>query len=148
MLFRLMIFDTLPRDDYAPMLLWWLGAPGAVPPISPYGYRALSVLAAVPFYHLLPPFALTNLPANLTPQYVQATAALAAMSFGALVGSAVMAYRLVPRSLRPGAAGGHLRGVVRSGRAALRIAVRRRSAGDLCRRTGAVFRRARARFSP
>ena len=94
-LFRLMIFDTLPRDDYAPMLLWWLGAPGAVPPISPYGYRALSVLAAVPFYHLLPPFALTNLPANLTPQYVQATAALAAMSFGALVGSAVMAYRLV-----------------------------------------------------
>ena len=67
-LFRLMIFDTLPRDDYAPMLLWWLGQPGAVPPTSPYGYRVLSMLAAVPFYHLLPPFALTNLPGNLTPR--------------------------------------------------------------------------------
>jgi hypothetical protein len=94
MLFRLMIFDTLPRDDYAPMLLWWLGAPGAVPPISPYGYRALSMFAAVPFYHLLPPFALTNLPGNLTGEYVRATAALAAVSFVALTASAVMAYRL------------------------------------------------------
>ena len=93
-LFRLMIFDTLPRDDYAPMLLWWLGAPGAVPPTSPYGYRALSILAAVPLYHLLPPFALTNLPGNLTPEYVRATAALAAVSFVALTASAVMAYRL------------------------------------------------------
>ena len=93
-LFRLMIFDTLPRDDYAPMLLWWLGQSGAVPPTSPYGYRALSILAGVPLYHLLPPFALTNLPGNLTPEYVRATAALAAVSFVALTASAVMAYRL------------------------------------------------------
>ena len=94
-LFRLMIFDTLPRDDYAPMLLWWLGEPGAVPPTSPYGYRALSMLVAVPFYHLLPPFTLTRLPGSLTPQYVQATAALATVSFVALVASAVTACRLV-----------------------------------------------------
>jgi len=94
-LFRLMIFDTLPRDDYAPMLLWWLGEAGAAPPVSPYGYRVLSMLVAAPFYYLLPSFALTNLPASLTPEYVKATAALATVSFAALVASAVMAYRLV-----------------------------------------------------
>ena len=101
-LFRLMIFDTLPRDDYAPMLLWWLGEPGAVPPTSPYGYRALSMLAAAPFYHLLPPFTLTRLPGNLTPEYVKATAALATASFVALIASALMAYRLVRDRFRFG----------------------------------------------
>jgi hypothetical protein len=93
-LFRLVIFDTLPRDDYAPMLLWWLGQPGGAPPQSPYGYRVLSMLAAAPFYHLLPSFALTNLPGHLTAEYVRATAALAAVSFVGLTASAAMAYRL------------------------------------------------------
>ena len=50
------------------------------------------------------------------------------------------------RSLRARPAGRHLCGAVRSGGAALRVAVRRRSAGDLRRRAGAVFRRARVRF--
>ena len=145
-LFRLMIFDTLPRDDYAPMLLWWLGQPGAVPPTSPYGYRVLSMLAAVPFYHLLPPFALTNLPGNLTPRIC----ARHRGARGGLVRGADGECRHgVPaggRPLRARAAGRHLRGAVRSGGAALRVAVRRRSAGDLRRRAGAVFRRARVRF--
>jgi hypothetical protein len=93
-LFRLMIFNTLPRDDYAPYLLWLLGESGGAFPASPYGYRILSVLAAAPFYYLLPPFALTNLPGDLGAQYVRATAALSISSYLALVASGVLGYRL------------------------------------------------------
>jgi hypothetical protein len=93
-IFRLMIFSTFPRDDYAPMLLWWLGEGGGAAPQSPYGYRVLSVLAAAPFYYLLPPFTLTNLPAGLGAEYVRATAALAASSFVAIAAGAALAYRL------------------------------------------------------
>ena len=101
-LFRLMIFNTFPRDDYAPMLLWWLGEAGGTAPQSPYGYRLLSVLSAAPFYHLLPPFTLTNLPGGLSAEYVKATAALAASSFVALVASAALAYRLAVDRFRLG----------------------------------------------
>jgi hypothetical protein len=94
-IFRLMIFNTFPRDDYAPMLLWWLGEAGGAAPQSPYGYRVLSVLTAAPFYYLLPPFTLTNLPGGLGAEYVKATAALAASSFVALSAGAALAYRLV-----------------------------------------------------
>ena len=62
MLFRLMIFNTFPRDDYASILLGWLGEPGGAPLESPYGYRALSVLAAAPLYYLLPEPELTRMP--------------------------------------------------------------------------------------
>jgi hypothetical protein len=93
--FRLMAFDTVPRDDYARYLLWLLHEPGAAFPGSLYGYRILSVLVAAPFYYALPGLPLTNLPANLDPNYLKATAALAAVSYLAMVASAIMAYRLV-----------------------------------------------------
>lgn len=101
-LFRLMIFHTSPRDDYAPILLWWLGAPGANFPLSPYGYRVLSVFIAAPLYSLLSPLALTNLPAGMTAEYVRATAALAAVSFAVIVASMAVAYRLVIDRFRLG----------------------------------------------
>lgn len=95
MLFRLMIFDTLPRDDYARILLWWLGEPGALPPTSPYGYRVLSVLVAAPFYYMLPPFSLTNLPGTSSLEFVRGTAAFATASYLAIIACMVVAYRLV-----------------------------------------------------
>jgi hypothetical protein len=95
-IFRLTIFDTLPRDDYSRILLWWLGAGAdAAPPGSPYGYRVLSNLAGAPFYYLLPSFALTNLPAQLGAEYIRANAAMAAASFMGLIVSMALAYRLV-----------------------------------------------------
>lgn len=100
--FRLMAFNTVPRDDYARYLLWLLHEPGAAFPGSPYGYRILSVLAAAPFYYLLPGLPLTNLPTDLEPTYLKATAALAAVSYLAMVAGAMMAYRLVvDRFARP-----------------------------------------------
>jgi hypothetical protein len=94
-IFRLMAFNTVPRDEYAPYLLWLLHEPGAGFPGSLYAYRILSVLAAAPFYYLLPALPLTNLPAELTPTYLKATAALAAVSYLAILAGAVIAYRLV-----------------------------------------------------
>ncbi len=89
-----MVFDTLPRDDYAPFLLWLAGAPGGAFPESPYGYRLLTMVAALPLYYALPALRLTNLPAALTPQYVQATAAIAALSYLSLLAAGLLSYRI------------------------------------------------------
>ncbi|HUN43875.1 MAG TPA: hypothetical protein VMU81_26575 [Acetobacteraceae bacterium] len=91
---RIMVFNTVPRDDYAPFLLWLVRAPGGAFPESPYGYRILTMVAALPLYYLLPALRLTNLPPALTPQYAQATAALAALSYLSLLGSGLLMYRL------------------------------------------------------
>jgi hypothetical protein len=90
---RVMVFDAVPRDDYAPFLLWLIGAPGGVFPVSPYGYRIVTMLAAVPFYYALPAFRLTNLPTSLDPYTIQATAAIAALSYLSVLGSGLLAYR-------------------------------------------------------
>lgn len=50
--YREMIFNTVPHDDYAPYLLHIIGQPGGTVPPSPFAERYLSVLAAVPFFHL------------------------------------------------------------------------------------------------
>ena len=93
-IFRLMIFSTVPRDDYAPFLLWLLHMPGGGFPISPYGYRILSMVAAAPFYFILPTIHLTNIPEAIPEPYLKATAAIAALSFVSLIAASIMAYRL------------------------------------------------------
>jgi hypothetical protein len=95
LIFRMAIFSTMPRDDYAPYLLWLLNEPGGAPAISPFGYRILSVLLAAPLYYVLPPIHFTNVPADVALPYLRATAALSALSFIALISGAVLAYRLV-----------------------------------------------------
>jgi len=84
-IYRTMAFHTLPRDDYAPFLLWLVGGPGGAFPGSPYGYRVLSVAAAVPFYYMLPPLRLSELPARISVAYLKATAAIALLSWLAMV---------------------------------------------------------------
>src|SRR5271165_2939816 len=93
-IYRLMVFNTVPRDDYAAFLLWLVGSPGGSFPQSPYGYRLLSMVAAAPFYYLLPPLRVTNLPADLTAPYVRATAAIAALSYLSLLLAAALIYRV------------------------------------------------------
>ncbi|GAC1341956.1 MAG: hypothetical protein NVSMB18_15090 [Acetobacteraceae bacterium] len=98
MIYRLSVFNTVPRDDYAPFLLWLLGQPGGVFPESPYGFRVLSMLAAAPFYYVLPDIPLTNTPAGLSGPYLRATAALAAVAFLAWIASAMLAYAAARRA--------------------------------------------------
>ncbi len=90
-IYRTMVFNTLPRDDYAPFLLWLVGSPGGAFPGSPYGYRILAVAAAAPFYYALPPLRLSELSAQIPGAYLKATAAIALLSWLAMVlaGSAV-----------------------------------------------------------
>ncbi len=96
--YRVMIFNTVPRDDYAPFLLWLLGQKGGVLPESPYVYRILSMAAAVPFDLAMPLLRFSRLPASVPADYVRATAALAALAYTAAVGAAFVAARLA-RSL-------------------------------------------------
>jgi hypothetical protein len=84
-IYRTMAFNTLPRDDYAPFLLWMVGSPDGAFPGSPYGYRILTVAAAAPFYYLLPPLHLSELPAQIPAAYLKATAAIAVLSWLAMV---------------------------------------------------------------
>ena len=91
---RLMIFETVPRDHYEPFLLWLLDQPGGSLPPSPYGYRVLTMVAAAPFYYLLPPVGFSGLPETISAPVLKATGAIAALSFLSIIGTSVMAYRL------------------------------------------------------
>jgi hypothetical protein len=96
--YRSMVFQTAPRDDYAPYLLWITGE-RASPPRAPMCYRILSVAVAVPFYRALPVYRFTRLP-DADPAYVRATQALAFTSWLALAGLAVVMYRIARDRLR------------------------------------------------
>jgi hypothetical protein len=95
--YRLAVFNTVPHDDYAPYLLWLVGHPGGFLPGSPYGYRLFSVVAAWPFYELLPALRLTNIPADIAPDVLKATAALSAMSLVAAIVASMLAYHTAIR---------------------------------------------------
>jgi hypothetical protein len=91
---RVMIFDAVPRDEYEPFLLWLLGQPGGNFPPSPYGYRVLAMVAAAPFYFVLPPVSFSGLPEGVSVPVLKATGAIAALSFLSIIGTSIMAYRL------------------------------------------------------
>lgn len=112
LIFRLSVFNTVPRDDYAPYLLWLAGSPGGGFPASPYCYRLLSVALALPFYWLLPHAALTNIPSTLSPDWVRATAALSATAAVSLVAACFVMALVAVRSCRRSAAEGALAGLL------------------------------------
>lgn len=91
---REMLFNTVPRDDYAGFLLWLVGDPAGFFPESPYCYRLLSVALAWPLYHLLPDVGLTNLPAGIPLETLRATTALAMLAYLSCIGAAMAIYRL------------------------------------------------------
>jgi len=99
-IYRLMAFATVPRDDYAPFLLWLIGAPGGRFPESPYGYRILSVVFAAPFY-ALPALQLTNLPSDLSAAYLHATAALAMLSYVSMLAGGGLVWRMAQKAGLP-----------------------------------------------
>jgi hypothetical protein len=94
LIYRLSLFNTMPRDEYAYFLLWMVGSPEGRLPISPYCYRLLSMVLAAPFYYLLPVIQLTNMPEGLSPAYVRATAALSALAFVAWIAGAMLVYTM------------------------------------------------------
>lgn len=95
--YRLMAFNTVPRDDYAPFLLHFTTGHGAWPG-SPFGYRVLSVLPAVPLYWILPLYAFTLLP-NVDASYLKAVEALAFLSYLSIAGSSTIAFEILRNRL-------------------------------------------------
>jgi hypothetical protein len=96
-IYRKLAFNTAPRDDYAPFLLWFVSRQGRWPG-SPFGYRVLSIIPAIPLFYLLPFYKFSLLPGtNLT--YLKATEALSAVSFFATVGAATVAFKMVRSKL-------------------------------------------------
>lgn len=89
-LYRLAVFDTVPRDDYAPYLMWLLGTGGALPD-SPYAYRVGSMLLAAPFV-ALPPIPLSNLPAALSQPWLRATAALTMLAYLSWIAAGMLGF--------------------------------------------------------
>ena len=89
--FRTMTFQTVPRDDYAPYLLYLAGQGGEIPG-PPHAYRVLSVAVAIPPYFILPAYRFTNL-GNVDPAYLRASEALAFVSWTALASLGVLSYR-------------------------------------------------------
>ena len=89
-IFREAAFNTVPRDDYASYLLALTGQGGQFPG-SPYAYRILSVLAALPFYYLLPLYRFTNL-GSPDLAGLKAVEALAMVSYLSILLTAVVVY--------------------------------------------------------
>ena len=91
--YRIMAFNAIPRDDYARFLLRLTSQAGSWP-LSPTGYRLLSVLPALPFYWLLPVYRFSLL-SNVDPAYLRATQALAFLSFVSTALAAAVAFQFV-----------------------------------------------------
>ena len=98
--YRIMVFNVIPRDDYAPFLLCFTSSHG-VWPTSPTGYRVLSMLPAVPFYWLLPVYRFSLLP-RIDISYLRATQALAFLSLVSTSGAATIAFECVRKRLGGG----------------------------------------------
>jgi hypothetical protein len=91
-IYRTAAFNTIPRDDYAPYLLYLVGQGGNMPG-APFAYRIASVAVAIPFYYILPIYAFANLQ-NIDTPYLRATQALSFSSYLWLVLTPVVIYTI------------------------------------------------------
>lgn len=94
--YRIVAFDTVPRDDYAPYLLHFLGDSGGEIPGAPFVYRSLSVIAAIPLYYL-PSYRFSELGDAISATYLQATQALCLVNYVAQVLTTIMLYLIAHR---------------------------------------------------
>ena len=92
-IYRKLAFNTSPRDDYAPFLLLLIFHRGTWPG-SPFGYRILSVVPAIPLFWLLPLYKFSLLP-KMDIAYLKATEALSAVSFLSTAGAATVAFKML-----------------------------------------------------
>jgi hypothetical protein len=104
--YREAAFHTHPFDDYAPSLLALVGErgepPARLPTLlqrAPMGYRVLSVVAAIPFYYVLPYYSFSRLqePDEL---YLRATAALSMVSYLSVLLTVLVIYAIARRKLQ------------------------------------------------
>ena len=92
-IYRLMVFNVVPRDDYAPYLLSILGEEGGRIPGSPFVYRPLSVIFAIPFYYLLPVYRFSLLDSSISIEYLKASQSLAFVSYLSIILTSYFVYK-------------------------------------------------------
>jgi hypothetical protein len=92
-IYRTMIFNTLPRDDYAGYALWIAGVHGGTIPESPYVYRYFSAALGALLYHIIPLVHFSNLAPGISRSYEKATEAFAALSYLSLLAIVVFTYQ-------------------------------------------------------
>jgi hypothetical protein len=92
-IYRELAFNTTPHDDYSVYLLYLMGKEGGALPGAPTGYRLLSVVPAIVFYHLLPVYRFTYLP-EASQSFLKAQAALALVSYISILTTAWIIYRI------------------------------------------------------
>jgi len=97
-IYRQCAFKIVPYDDYVPYLLHLLGKGGSIPG-SPSGYRLLSVLIAIPFYHVLPLFKFSLLEVT-NDDYLMALEALSFVSYLAASFSAFLIYKITKNKFK------------------------------------------------
>jgi hypothetical protein len=90
-IYRNMAFNTTPRDDYAPYLLYVVGETGGRVLLSPHGYRVCSVLVALPAYYMLPVYQFTNL-GRVDRTYLRAVQAMAFTSYLFMLGACLVMF--------------------------------------------------------
>lgn len=93
--YRIMIFDVMPRDSYEEYLLYFVGHSDGHIKGSPFGYRVISVLLAVPFYYLLPAIKFSLLEPGMDLAHLKAIQALAFTSYLMTAAGAIMIYRIL-----------------------------------------------------
>lgn len=95
-IYRTGAFDVVPRDDYAPYLLQLVGEEGGRIPGSPFAYRLFSVVAAVPFYYILPVYKFTLL-GDIDVSYLRALEALAMVSYLSILISSSVVFLIITK---------------------------------------------------
>lgn len=112
---RLVQFNVIPRDHYYNMLLNFIGVQRTVPFFveSPFGYRILNILIAVPFY-LIPPFIFRHLPAQTVYSFEQlrASQAIVMTNYLCLIALVVLAVYMIYRAQRRSSIEGMLGGMM------------------------------------
>ena len=95
--YRTMAFQTIPRDDYAPFLLYLVGENDNFELGSPSGYRLFTVALAVPFYYVTPVYEFSNLD-ETDHLYLKATQAIAAVSYLSMLVTLCLIYVITRRN--------------------------------------------------
>jgi hypothetical protein len=92
-IYRGAVFNIIPHDDYGRYLLEILGEEGGEIADSPYIYRVLTVLPAVPFYYTLPIYRFTNLE-HKSDNYLRAVEALSMVSYLSILLLSFVIYKI------------------------------------------------------
>ncbi len=92
--YRVAAFNITPHDsNYVEYILYFMGELTS-PPESPFYYRIISVLIALPLVDLLPFFKFSALPADISDAHLKAIQALSFVTYVAAIITSILCYKI------------------------------------------------------